>query len=56
MRGDQPALHWERTSIAFLYFLKSLKATGFDLEIGIVVIDDPVSGLDANSFSARSAT
>lgn len=56
MRGDQPALHLsdgERTSIAFLYFLKSLKATDFDLENGIVVIDDPVSSLDANSlFSA----
>lgn len=56
MRGDQPALHLsdgERTSIAFLYFLKSLKATDFDLETGIVVIDDPVSSLDANSlFSA----
>ena len=56
MRGAQPALHLsdgERTSIAFLYFLKSLKATDFDLESGIVVIDDPVSSLDANSlFSA----
>jgi wobble nucleotide-excising tRNase len=56
MRGDQPALHLsdgERTSIAFLYFLKSLKATDFDLETGIVVIDDPVSSLDSNSlFSA----
>lgn len=56
MRGNQPALHLsdgERTSIAFLYFLKSLKATDFDLENGIVVIDDPVSSLDANSlFSA----
>lgn len=56
MRGDQPALHLsdgERTSIAFLYFLKSLKGTDFDLENGVVVIDDPVSSLDANSlFSA----
>lgn len=53
MRGDQPAMHLsdgERTSIAFLYFLKSLKATDFDLETGIVVIDDPVSSLDANSL------
>lgn len=56
MRGDQPALHLsdgERTSIAFLYFLKSLKGTDFELENGVVVIDDPVSSLDANSlFSA----
>lgn len=55
-RGGHPAVHLsdgERTAIAFLYFLKSLKATDFDLESGIVVIDDPVSSLDANSlFSA----
>lgn len=56
MRGGHPATHLsdgERTAIAFLYFLKSLKATDFNLESGIVVIDDPVSSLDANSlFSA----
>jgi wobble nucleotide-excising tRNase len=56
MRGGHPAMHLsegERTAIAFLYFLKSLKAADFDLETGIVVIDDPVSSLDANSlFSA----
>jgi wobble nucleotide-excising tRNase len=55
-RGGHPATHLsdgERTAIAFLYFLKSLKATDFDLETGIVVIDDPVSSLDSNSlFSA----
>lgn len=52
-RGDQPAVHLsegERTSIAFMYFLKSLKDTGFDIKNGIVVIDDPVSSLDANSL------
>lgn len=57
-RGGHPATHLsdgERTAIAFLYFLKSLKATDFDLGTGIVVIDDPVSSLDANSlFSAFS--
>jgi len=43
----------ERTAIAFLYFLKSLKGKDFNLSNGIVVIDDPVSSLDANSlFSA----
>ncbi|CAG2150751.1 hypothetical protein LMG19282_03842 [Cupriavidus campinensis] len=56
MRGGQPAMHLsdgERTAIAFLYFLKSLQGTDFDLKTGIVVIDDPVSSLDANSlFSA----
>lgn len=55
-RGDHPATHLsdgERTAIAFLYFLKSLKGSDFNLETGIVVIDDPVSSLDANSlFSA----
>lgn len=55
-RGDQPALHLsegERTAIAFLYFLKSLEDKAFDRSQGIVVIDDPVSSLDANAlFSA----
>lgn len=55
-RGGHPAVHLsdgERTAIAFLYFLKSLQGTDFDLKTGIVVIDDPVSSLDANSlFSA----
>lgn len=55
-RGGQPALHLsegERTAIAFLYFLKSLKDKAFEISNGIVVIDDPVSSLDANAlFSA----
>lgn len=55
-RNGNPALdlsEGERTAIAFLYFLKSLKDKSFDLSTGIVVIDDPVSSLDANSlFSA----
>jgi len=43
----------EKSAIAFLYFLKSLKDKNFDLQNGIVVIDDPVSSLDANwLFSA----
>jgi wobble nucleotide-excising tRNase len=43
----------EKTAIAFLYFLKSLEDKNFDIQNGIVVIDDPVSSLDANSlFSA----
>lgn len=57
-RGGQPVLHLsegERTAIAFLYFLKSLQDKTFDLKSGIVVIDDPVSSLDANAmFSAFS--
>lgn len=56
MRGGYPATNLsdgERTAVAFLYFLKSLEGADFDLADGIVVIDDPVSSLDANSlFSA----
>jgi wobble nucleotide-excising tRNase len=55
-RAGQPAKglsEGERTAIAFLYFLKSLRDRSFDLANGVVVIDDPVSSLDANSlFSA----
>lgn len=55
-RSGQPALHLsegERTAIAFLYFLKSLEDKAFNLSKGIVVVDDPVSSLDANAlFSA----
>ena len=40
----------ERTAIAFLYFLKSLQGSDFTLSHDIVVIDDPVSSLDANSL------
>lgn len=53
MRGNQPAMHLsegERTAVAFMYFLKTLQDTDFDLKNGIVVIDDPVSSLDANSL------
>jgi wobble nucleotide-excising tRNase len=40
----------ERTAIAFLYFLKSLQAKDFIIANDIIVIDDPVSSLDANSL------
>jgi wobble nucleotide-excising tRNase len=55
-RGGQLAYglsEGEKTAIAFLYFLKSLRDKSFDINEGIVVVDDPVSSLDANSlFSA----
>lgn len=55
-RGGEPAndlSEGEKTAIAFLYFLKSLQDKSFDLANGVVVVDDPVSSLDANAlFSA----
>lgn len=53
MRGNRPAMHLsegERTAVAFMYFLKTLQGADFNLSDGIVVIDDPVSSLDANSL------
>ena len=38
----------EKTAIALLYFLQSLKSNQFDMEKSIVVLDDPVSSLDGN--------
>lgn len=40
----------ERTAIAFMYFLKTLSEAGVNLSATVVVIDDPVSSLDANSL------
>ncbi|MCD4808265.1 MAG: AAA family ATPase, partial [Methanosarcinales archaeon] len=40
----------EKTAIAFVYFTIHLKDQDFDLKDGIVVIDDPISSLDANSL------
>ena len=40
----------EITAIALLYFLKSLTDHRFDFPNGVVVLDDPVSSLDANSL------
>ncbi len=45
----------ERTAIALLYFLKSLQDKRFDLSNGIVVLDDPVSSLDANALYLASS-
>jgi len=53
MRHDVPAealSEGETTAIALLYFLKSLQDRRFDLRKGVVVLDDPVSSLDANSL------
>lgn len=40
----------EKTAIAFVYFIVHLSDQDFDLENGIVVIDDPISSLDSNSL------
>lgn len=52
-RAGEPAQalsEGEMTAIALLYFLKSLNDRQFDLKNGIVVLDDPVSSLDANAL------
>lgn len=53
MRHGAPAQflsEGESTAIALLYFLKSLQDHRFDLATGVVVLDDPVSSLDANAL------
>ena len=40
----------EQTALAILYFLKTLTDRRFDVRQGIVVLDDPVSSLDANAL------
>ena len=40
----------EITAIALLYFLKSLTDHRFDFPNGTIVLDDPISSLDANSL------
>jgi len=40
----------EMTAIALLYFLKTLKDRRFEMSKGLVVLDDPVSSLDANAL------
>ncbi|MBN1621456.1 MAG: AAA family ATPase [Endomicrobiales bacterium] len=40
----------EKTAIAFVYFIIHLKDYKFSIEDGIIVIDDPISSLDANSL------
>lgn len=40
----------ELTAVAFVYFVVHLSDRDFSLKDGIVVIDDPISSLDANSL------
>lgn len=53
MRDGEPAQslsEGETTAIALLYFLKSLQDRQFDMKNGVIVLDDPVSSLDANAL------
>ena len=57
MRDGVPAQNpseGEMTAIALLYFLRSLEDKDFDLEESVVVLDDPVSSLDANALYVAS--
>ena len=52
-RGGIPAQtlsEGETTAIALLYFLKCLQDRRFSPENGVIVLDDPVSSLDANAL------
>lgn len=40
----------EKTAIAFVYFTIHIKDKDFNVEDGIVVIDDPISSFDSNSL------
>ena len=40
----------EKTAIAFVYFTIHLQDQDFDLQNGIIVIDDPISSMDSNSI------
>lgn len=58
LRNNGPALHLsegERHSLALLYFLRSLEADGVTPQNNLVVIDDPVTGLDKDALFAAYA-
>lgn len=40
----------EKTAIAFVYFTIHLKDQDFDINNGIIVVDDPICSLDSNSL------
>ena len=52
-RSGEPAeflSEGEKTAVALLYFLKTLQDRRFEPENGVIVLDDPVSSLDANAL------
>lgn len=40
----------EKTALAIVYFLTKINEEGFDLENGVIVVDDPVSSLDSGAI------
>lgn len=40
----------EQTAVAFTYFVVHLQDQNFNIEDGIIVVDDPISSLDSNSL------
>lgn len=53
LRGEQVAdnlSEGEKTAIGFVHFVIHLKDRDFDPVSGIIVVDDPISSLDANSM------
>ncbi len=40
----------EKTAIAFVYFIIHLKDQDFNISDGVIVVDDPICSLDANSL------
>ncbi|WP_082819380.1 AAA family ATPase [Brevibacterium linens] len=54
-RSDGPATHLsegEKQVVCLLYFLASLNADNVDLSDSVILIDDPVTGLDRNNHRA----
>lgn len=52
-RGDKIAKNLsegEKSAIAFVYFIVHLQDENFNIQDGIIVIDDPISSLDSNSI------
>ena len=50
--GDPLPSEGEKTAIALLYFLTSLKEDQFDIKKGVIVLDDPISSFDTNTLFA----
>ena len=57
-RNKQPARNLsegEKTAIALIYFLTSLKEGDFQISNSVIFIDDPVSSLDSNAMTQAFA-